>query len=386
MSAWVFWISATCLIYIYLGYPAFVWIAARLCPRPIRKQAFGGSISVVIAAWNEEKRIAEKLASVLGSGISDRILDVLVASDGSTDGTANAARSVADSRIRVIEYPVRRGKAATLNDAVPQCRGEVVVLTDARQELDPHALGNLLAAFADERVGVVSGELVFRRGESDTVAARGIDAYWNYEKFIRRQESRFGSVPGATGALYAIRRELFKPIPADTLLDDVVIPMQAVLRGFRCVFEEAAWIYDTPSQSPSQEAVRKRRTIAGNAQLVRLYPGWLLPWRNPIWFQYVSHKMGRLLSPFLLLGCVFSNILLLRQFPYAILGAMQTVFYSAALAGWFLQRGGDRSWNLFAVPFTFVSLNTVTLLGVWDAIRGQTDARWFRLENTNEPR
>ena len=385
MSEWVFWISAICLIYIYLGYPALVWIAARLRPRPIRKQAFVGSVSVVIAAWNEEKRIAGKLANILKSGISDRILDVLVASDGSTDGTANAARSVADPRIRVVEYAERRGKAATLNDAVPECRGEIVVLTDARQELDPNALGNLLAAFADERVGVVSGELVFRRGESDTAAAQGIGAYWGYEKFIRRQESRFGSVPGATGALYAIRRELFKPIPADTLLDDVVIPMQTVLRGFRCVFEETAWIYDTPSQLPSQEAVRKRRTIAGNAQLIQLYPGWLLPWRNPIWFQYVSHKMGRLLSPFLLLGCVFSSILLLRQFPYAILGAMQGVLYLAALAGWFLQRGGDRSRSLFAVPFMFVSLNAVTLFGVWDAIRGRTDARWFRLENANDP-
>ena len=385
MSAWVFWISAVCLVHIYLGYPVLAFLAARLRPRPVRKQAFDRTFSVVVVAWNEEKRIAAKLASILGSGISDRILDLLVASDGSTDRTAAAARAVADPRIRVIEYPARRGKAATLNDAVPECRGEIVVLTDARQELDPNALGNLLAAFADERVGVVSGELVFRRGEGDTAAAQGIGAYWSYEKFIRKQESRFGSVPGATGALYAIRRELFKPIPTDSLLVDVVIPMQPVLRGFRCVFEETAWIYDTPSQLPSQEAVRKRRTIAGNAQLIQLYPGWLLPWRNPIWFQYVSHKMGRLLSPFLLLGCVFSNILLLRQFPYAILGAMQGVLYLAALAGWFLQRGGDRSRSLFAVPFMFVSLNAVTLFGVWDAIRGRTDARWFRLENANDP-
>ena len=382
MSEWVFWISAICLIYIYLGYPALVWIAARLCPRPIRKQAFGGSVSVVIAAWNEEKRIAAKLANVLQSGISDRILDVLVASDGSTDGTANAARSVADPRIRVVEYAERRGKAATLNDVIPQCRGEVAVLTDARQELDPSALENLLAAFADSQVGVVSGELVFRRGENDTTAAQGIGAYWSYEKFIRRHESRFGSVPGATGALYAIRRELFQPVPADTLLDDVVIPMQTVLRGFRCVFEETAWIYDTPSQSPAQEAVRKRRTIAGNAQLVRLYPGWLLPWRNPIWFQYVSHKMGRLLSPFLLLGCLIGNMLLLREFPYAILGVVQAAFYAAAAMGWLFQRAGKRAGGILAVPFMFVSLNSVTLQGVWDVVRGRTNALWLKPESS----
>lgn len=375
MSEWVFWISAICLIYIYFGYPALVYVAARLCPRPVRKQASAMSFSVVVSAWNEEKQIAAKLTNILQSPISGRLLDVLVASDGSTDGTANTARAVADPRIRVLEYTQRRGKAATLNDVIPECRGEVVVLTDARQELDPNALQNLLAAFADAEVGVVSGELVFRRGENDTTAAHGIGAYWNYEKFIRKQESRFGSVPGATGALYAIRRELFKPIPAVTLLDDVAIPMQAMMQGSRCVFEDQAIVFDRLSHSVEKENIRKRRTIAGNAQLIRLYPGWLLPWRNPVWFQYMSHKLARLLSPFFLVGVFLSNLALLDDLFYVTTAAAQGLFYGVAALGW-MGRRTRVQFGLLGLPMTFVALNATTALAVIDAVRGRIDVKW----------
>lgn len=367
----LFWISAIGVIYLYLGYPAWVWLMARMRPRPVRKAPYGGLCSVVVAAHNEAETLPRKLASLLASADGERIGEVLVGSDGSDDGTVQAVEALRDKRVRVVTFPERRGKAAVLNDLVPQCRSEVVVLTDARQEIEPGALAALLANFADERVGVVSGELVFRGGGT-TVAARGVGFYWRYEKFIRRSESRFGSVPGATGALYAMRKELFRPIHVDSLLDDVAIPMQAIVGGARCVFESGAVVYDRPAESVAAENIRKRRTIAGNAQLIALYPGWLLPWRNPIWFQYVSHKLGRLLSPFFLLGALCASALLAREPAYAVLLSGQVLFYAVALAG--------RVFPIrtCAAATMFVSLNVTTLMALADAAAGRFNVKWER--------
>ena len=258
-----------------------------------------------------------------------------------------------------------------LNDVVPQCRSDVVVFTDARQDIAPGALAGLLSDFSDEQVGVVSGELVFR-GEAATAASKGIGFYWRYEKYIRRNESRFGSVPGATGAFYAIRRKLFRPIHEDSLLDDVAIPMQAVMQGSRCVFEEQAVVFDLPSSSVAEENIRKRRTIAGNAQLIRLYPCWLLPWRNPIWFQYVSHKLGRLLSPFFLAGALAASLILFRDPLYAIALAGQVVLYGMAMIGWLF------SIRWCGIATVFVLLNLTTLRALADAAAGRFNVKWER--------
>ena len=293
----------------------------------------------------------------------------MIGSDGSDDGTVQRVKAVQDERIRLVEFPARRGKAAVLNDLVPQCRADVVVLTDARQELAPGAMAGLLSNFADERVGVVSGEMVFR-GEDATGVSRGIGFYWRYEKFIRRNESRFASVPGATGALYAIRKSLFRPIHPSSLLDDVAIPMQAVVQGSRCVFEEDSLVFDQPSHSVEQESVRKRRTIAGNAQLVRLYPEWLLPWRNPVWFQYVSHKLARLLSPFFLAGALGASLWLIGRPLYAGLFAAQVLMYGLALMG------SIYKIRWCGAPAVFVSLNLTTLRALADAATGRFNVKW----------
>jgi cellulose synthase/poly-beta-1,6-N-acetylglucosamine synthase-like glycosyltransferase len=259
----------------------------------------------------------------------------------------------------------------------------VVVLTDARQPLDPAALSRLTASFADPSVGVVSGELMFRTSESDTAAARGMGAYWTYEKFIRKSESLFRGVPGATGALYALRRELFRPIPEETLLDDVVIPMQAVEQGRRCLLEPGAIAWDVPSQSTAQESIRKRRTIAGAAQLILRQPRWLLPWRNPLWWEYVSHKLARLASPLLLVLLLGTNVLLvagkasLSPVVYQTLLGAQGVLYLAALCGWGLSRLGRRA-PLLGTALMFVALNLTTVLALWDALRGRFRAAWQR--------
>lgn len=377
MAAFVFWFSAVLVFYIYAGYPLLVWLLARLRPRPARSGPFEGRASVLIAIHNESFRLGPKLQSLLAAEGSERICEVIVGSDGSTDHVAAAIATVKDSRVRLVEFERRRGKPSVLNDLMGQARGDVVVFTDARQPLEKTALRNLLSNFADERVGVVSGELVLRARPGDTAAARGVGAYWRYEKFIRRSESLFRSVPGATGAFYAIRRDLLSPIPSETILDDVAIPLQAVAQGFRCVFEEGAVAYDDPAQSAAQEHVRKRRTIAGNAQLVALFPWLMNPRRNPIWFEFLSHKLLRLVSPLLLAALLVASGVLVDDPLYrAALGA-QLLFYLVAVAGALLQEAGLHLGAL-GVPFMFCALNWTTLLALGDVVRGRYRVTWAR--------
>ncbi len=373
----IFWLSLALLAYIYAGYPLLVWLLGRVRPLDLRREPFTGRISVVIAGYNEGGRLARKLESLLASDCASQIEEVLIGSDGSDDNTAEVIAAYGDPRVRLEAFAERRGKPAVLNDLVPQCQTELVMLMDARQALDPSALSRLAACFADERVGVVSGELVFRSENADSTAAEGIGAYWKYEKFIRKSESRFRSVPGATGALYAIRKSLFRPIPEQTLLDDVVIPMQAIEQGYRCLIEPGAIAYDTPSQSTQQESVRKRRTIAGAAQLIINQPRWLLPWKNPIWIEFISHKIARLCSPALLLIAAGTNIALAGQPLYCFMLTLQFSFYTAAGVGYLFQRQGKKS-SLFGLPLMFVSLNTTTTGALWDALRGRFRATWQR--------
>lgn len=373
----LFWLSLTGLAYVYLGYPLLVRVLSSV--RPLRRERHPADdsqkVSVVIACYNEAERIRVKLNQLLWSQQADQIAEIVIGSDGSTDNLADVIASFRDRRIRLIEFASRRGKPAVLNDLVPRCISEVVVLCDARQILSERAIPELLANFADPSVGVVSGELMFRSSKDSSTASRGIGAYWRYEKMIRKAEARYRSVPGATGALYAIRRSLFQPIPDSTLLDDVVIPMQAVVSGSRCVFEPEAIAWDDPAASLGKEAVRKRRTIAGAAQMLLHHPSWLLPWKNPIWLEFVSHKVLRLTSPLLLMIVAIANIQLAADPFYRVLLIFHLAFYYSAFAGWLLQKGG-RSSLLFGVQLMFLTLNVTTAAALWDAFRGRFRVTW----------
>ena len=372
-----FWFSIIGVAYIFVGYPVLVFVMSRCRPLRTQKKVNTSPISVVIVAFNEATRLPQKIASVLGSDDAHLIQEILVASDGSTDNTAEVIASLNEPRVKLLAFAERRGKPSVLNEAIPQCENELIVLTDARQDLDRRAIAELAANFADETVGVVSGELVFKAAGNTTTAAHGIGIYWKYEKFIRTHEGRFRSVPGATGALYALRRSLFRPIPPQTILDDVVIPMQAIAAGTRCLFEPAAIAYDLPSDSTSKESIRKRRTIAGAAQLMVNHPGWLLPWRNPIWLEFVSHKLARLVSPVLLGVAMIANVRLSTNPIYGVLLTLHVTFYLSALAGWLFQRAGQRS-VLFGAQLMFVALNLTTIAALCDAFRGRFRATWQR--------
>lgn len=377
MAALILWLCIGGVAYTYAGYPLAIAALARWAGRSVRKGPVGCGFSVVMAAHNEAARLPAKVRSILAARGVGSLVEVLIGSDGSTDQPGRVVEELGDPRVRVVSFPEQRGKPAVLNDLMAQARGEIVVMMDARQEVDPGVFEALLANFADATVGVVSGELVFRTSAQATATAHGMDAYWRYEKWLRRQEARFRSVPGATGAVYAVRRALYRPLAAETLLDDVAVPMNAIRQGYRCVFESDAVVFDHPSVDLAQEATRKRRTLAGSAQLVQLLPWVINPRQNPIWFEFVSHKLLRLAVPWMLTALLAANLALAHEPFYRALLAGQALFYALAAAGWLAAHLGRRG-GWWSVPYLFLSLNAVTLLAVLDVVLGRTRVTWSR--------
>jgi cellulose synthase/poly-beta-1,6-N-acetylglucosamine synthase-like glycosyltransferase len=323
----LFWASVLFVAYTYVGYPALLLALRRRPVPPLTPSASLPRLSLVIAAHNESVRLAAKLQNVRALDYPTERLQVVVALDGCTDGTEAVARGAAGEGVRVVVLPDHRGKAAALNLALQEATGEIIVFADVRQRIDPGALRALAARFADPEVGVVSGELVLRGTDGDAVGA-----YWRYEKAVRSLESRAHSVVGATGALYAVRRPLVPRLPEGTLLDDVYVPMSAVLAGARCVLESGARVFDRTPCCSALEYRRKVRTLAGNFQLLLLLPSLLHPGRNPVWLQFVSHKVARLFVPYALLLLLVSSFFLPGPFYQAAL-VLQIAFYGLAAVG-----------------------------------------------------
>jgi len=308
-----FWGSLGVVAFTYAGYPLWVLAWGRLFPNPVRKRAYSPRVTALLAVYNAGESAVSKVENLLALDYPPESFDIVVACDGCTDGTADALRRIASPRLRVVEFPQRRGKAACLADLANLAKGEILLMVDVRQRLERDALARLTANFADPDIGAVSGELCFTDEEGGFAAKVG--AYWRYEKMIRNAEARSGSVVGVTGALYAIRRDLYVPLPAGTVLDDVLTPMNVVRDGYRVVFESGAVAWDRPSTSSAQERVRKVRTLAGNYQAVAIAPWLVIPFQNPLWFRFVSHKLLRLMVPWLLCVLVVSSAILSFSHP-----------------------------------------------------------------------
>lgn len=365
--AFLFWLSLAVLVYTFPGYPLVVFFLAKIFRRPAHNKMEKSfpRVTVVLAAHNEEQRILPRLENLLSSKYPAEELDIIVVSDGSTDGTAEKIRSPKSPRVQVIEAPQRCGKAQCLNIGIAAAKGELVVLGDVRQRFDPETISELVAHFADAKIGAVSGALHIELASS--AVGGGVDAYWRLEKFLRFYESQLDSSIGCTGAVYAIRRSLFRPLPSDTLLDDVVIPMEIALQGSRILFEPNARAFDPQSLEPEREKVRKQRTLAGNYQMLFRYPAWILPWRNRLWWQLISHKYLRLAAPFFMALALVSNAQLIDVPMYRTLFWLQCGFYCCALLGAVFPKVRV---PIFSVPSGFVFLNAMTLNGLVSYLRG----------------
>jgi biofilm PGA synthesis N-glycosyltransferase PgaC len=379
----LFWVSATAIFYTYVGYPVGVWLLARLRSAAILKSAITPRVSVVVACHNEAHNIEAKIQNLSRSDYAPEMMEIIIVSDGSTDFTEQVARRHASERVRVFGYEERRGKSAALNLGVERAAGEIIVFADARQRFEPDAIRQMVANFADPKVGAVSGELMIEARPYSSVG-EGVGLYWKYEKWIRKSESRFSSVIGATGAIYAIRKSLWSPLPPSTILDDVYTPMRIAMSGHRVVFEEKARARDTAADSTGQEFSRKARTLAGNYQLCQLMPRLLAP-TSALLIQFYSHKLMRLVAPMFFLLLFATNLALARwrgagagDLFYQASLAGQAIFYASVVAGACLLKR-NRKVRLLSFAYLFSVMNAAALVGLFYFVRGKRDI-WARGE------
>jgi len=312
------------VLYIVIGYPVLLAWIARHYAKPVQKGEVRKTLSFVIAVYNGEAFLGNKLRSILQTAYPRELMQIIVVSDGSTDRTAEIAAGFEPQGVELLTIP-RGGKPQAINTAIRHATGEILILTDVRQLLEPQAVGNLIDCFADSSVGVASGDLVIR--ESSQAGEKNVGLYWRYERWIRKNLGRVDSIFGATGPFYAMRRSLAVEIPPDSLLDDMYLPLAAFFRGYRLIVEESARAIDYPTGIQT-EFGRKVRTLAGNFQILAHYPALVTP-RNRMLPHYLSYKIGRLSLPWFVLLIAVSSFGL--PYPWNIAALLpQGVFYLLA--------------------------------------------------------
>jgi cellulose synthase/poly-beta-1,6-N-acetylglucosamine synthase-like glycosyltransferase len=319
------------IFYTYLGYPAVIWMLARLRPRPWTVKPISFSVSIVLAVHNGAALLPRKIEHLLGLDYPN-IKEIIIVSDGSTDGTAELLACQRHPRLTTIILKEHSGKAAAVNAGMAKATADLILFVDIRPEIAAGAIQQLVSNFADTRVGCAAGELILRKEFHDATSAAISGVYWRYEKWIRTCESIYSSPVGVYGGFYAIRRELAVPQPAGMILDDMFQPLSIIRKGYRSVLDPQAYVYDTWPTRIEKEFHRKVRTLAGNFQLFHIAP-WTLTPRNPVFFQLVSHKVMRLIVPYLLLLLLASTLALSGgSLIYAAFAALQIFCWIVAIA------------------------------------------------------
>lgn len=361
----LFWLCLATVAYAYFGYALVLWLWSLLRRRPVQYGADQPTVSVIIAARNEEANLPAKLQNLARIEYPKERLQIIIASDGSTDRTAEILRQHSDTIVPVI-LENAGGKACALNAAVAQATGDILVLQDARQAVDPGAVMALVSCLNDPDVGAVSGELLLETstGAADTEA---LGIYWKIEKLVRKLESITGSVVGVTGAIYAIRRHLYPALPKGTILDDVLVPMHVVRLKKRVVFEPRAIARDRLFSEKGKEFSRKVRTLTGNYQLLQLAP-WLIGPANPLLVRFISHKLLRLLVPLLLVLMLVASALA-KGTSYRGIFLVQLLFYAIAGIGMLLP--SLARFKPVGIARTFVMLNAAAAMAFFNFAAGR---------------
>jgi poly-beta-1,6-N-acetyl-D-glucosamine synthase len=370
----VFWSCLSLIASGYAGYPIYLYFRARFRARPVQRQkSVCPSVSVILAVRNEAKGLPDKLHNLDALDYPRERLEIIAVSDGSADETNEILlRWQIPGRCAIL-LPSHQGKSAALNHGIARARGEIICFVDATQTIAPNGLKNLLEPFADPSVGCVSGELVTAPGTMPSFSD-GVGLYWRFETQVRKWESLTGSTVGASGAFYAVRRDLLAELPQDTILDDVYIPIQVARRGQRVIFEPRAQAVEHRTFSPREEFRRKVRTLTGNYQLLNLAP-WVLTRPNPIRLRFICHKLVRLLGPFALVGLLISAFLI-RRGVYELALVAQIAFYGLAALAMVRARVGFLS-RLSSISLAFLILNTAAAVAFLYFISGRRPV-WVR--------
>lgn len=377
---YTFWLSAFLILFTYVGYPALMFGLSIFLRKPRScDENHLPAVSMLVAAFNEEAVLAEKISNCLALDYPREKLEILIGSDGSNDGTNAIMAAHAGATIRVFPYASRRGKAAVLNALAGEARGEILVFSDANTMYRRDAIRRLVPYFADAQVGGVCGRLVLlnRNGLSE---AEGERFYWDYENYLKYLEGKIKTVFGANGAIYAIRRELYHPLPTSkAVMDDFLIPLHIVQRGYDIVYDKDAVVYESAAPSLRAEFRRKVRIGAANFHGIREILPLLSPTRGFVAFGLWSHKIIRWFAPFLLLAMLAANISLLGEPHYNLLFGLQMAFYGAALCAWLLDALGLHV-PVLIYPYYFVVVNLALLIGFFKFLTNSQRPAWARVE------
>jgi cellulose synthase/poly-beta-1,6-N-acetylglucosamine synthase-like glycosyltransferase len=377
------WVCLALVVFAYLGYPLLLLGLSRVfgrkpCP-PAVDDADLPTVSLLIAAYNEEVDIEARIKNALALDYPREKLEIAIASDGSTDRTNEIVRRYADRGVRLFAYETNRGKATVLNRSVPQLRGDLVVLSDANTHMAPDSIRRLARWFADPGVGVVCGRLVLL----DPATGRNVDGlYWQYETFLKKCESRLGALLGSNGAIYAIRKAIFPAVRPGTLIDDFVIPLDAKRQsGCRIVYDTQAVAYEETAPTLRAEFRRRVRIGAGGFQCIGMLWPLLSPAHGWVALTFLCHKILRWAGPFFLIGALAANLLLLGPSAYNWLLAAQFAFYAAAATGHWLPTR-PRFLRFLRLPTMFVGMNLALLFGFFRWLRGGQTGVWRRTDRT----
>ncbi len=372
-----FWLTLAALVYVYAGFPLLVVTVGRLRRQEVKKKPITPAMSLIIAAYNEEKSIGARLENALALDYPTKALEMIVVSDGSTDQTAAIVEGYADRGVRLLRLP-RSGKIPALNAGVTHATGEVLVFSDANSMYHRQALRKLARNFADPEVGGVAGNTAYTIPEESESSSRGEDLYWNYDTWLKELESQSGSVVSAHGGMYAIRRELYQPIPDPAVTDDFAISTAVIEQGKRLVFESEALSYEAAVPEAGREFRRRTRLMTRGLRGLLLRKRLLNPFRYGFYSLVLfSHKVLRRLLPVALLILLASSAALSRSGTlYLVATAGQVAFYSVAGIGYLLRRTRFGQQKYLYIPFFYCMANAAALVAVAKLIRGERIAQW----------
>jgi cellulose synthase/poly-beta-1,6-N-acetylglucosamine synthase-like glycosyltransferase len=376
---WAFAFSCGVVLYTYACYPLLIWLASgllgkRQTPPSLPARQEWPRVSLLVAAYNEETEIGRRIDNALAADYPRDKLEIVIASDGSTDRTCEIVRQYAEQGVRLVAYPERHGKPAVLNRTVPQLQGDLVVFSDANAATEPQAFHKLVRWFQDPRVGAVCGRLVL----TDPATGNNADGlYWKYETFLKKCENRLGGLLGSNGAIYAVRREEFPAISDQTIIDDFVIPLQVKAeRGSRIVYDEEAVAREQTPASIGAEFQRRSRIGAGGFQAIGMLKGLLHPRFGWTSFTFFNHKILRWLCPFFLAGAFVTNVLLVHVAVFRWLMLGQFTFYLLAMVGSRLPH--TKSLRVLRLVTMFVHMNAALAVGFCRWMRGTQKTAWRR--------
>lgn len=371
----LFWISLLWLSYAYVGYLCLLTVITRFRRRTVRQTDATPPVTMLIAAYNEEGAIEEKIHNCLGQDYPPDKLEIIIVSDSSTDRTDEIVARYAKDGVRLIRQPVRRGKTSALNLAIEEATGEILVFSDATTYFPQDTVEKLVRNFGDPLVGCVGGEPRFRLPDQKTMGEE-VSQYWRYERLLRIKESEFNTLIGVSGCVFAIRRELAEPLRED-LIEDLVLPLKVAGRGYRVVYEQEAVAYEEMSHTGEQELNRMVRVVVGGVNALWHMKSLLNPIRHPrLAFQLFSHKICRWLAPFFHATFFLSTlVLMLSEAAFLPLGTAMITFVTLSVLGGLLHNRGPLP-RLLKIPYYFMLINLAFLAGLYQFLAGERHVTW----------